>query len=354
MVSKHTLGVSYLITVGVALFAILLSGVMVPADSLSVSLGPNTVFATVTGLFVASGFLVSGIGLANSKLSGERVWRVAVYSTVGLGIPTGMFLLLMMFRPETLADFGWQSVAMINIAGGGVVGILIGTVVELRSELSRTAALNQRNTVFIRLFRHDIRNNINSILGHLELIHSDPSRADESIHIIRDQMESILRLSDAARQLDELELEESQRQLDLVGVVSEELAEIRSTYPHATINTDFPSSAPVMANELLRSAVGNLVTNAIQHNEGTPKVDIRINRSEGDSSYVELRIEDNGPGFTEDELDVHRQQNETTLHHSSGIGIWLSRWIIESYDGSLCLRNGDEEGAVVTIILPSV
>lgn len=97
MVTKHHLGVGYLLTVGVLLSAILLSGTLFPTDSTGITLTPNTAFATMTGLLVASGFIDSGVGLANSHLAGESVWRVALLSTIGLGIPTILFLVLMGF-----------------------------------------------------------------------------------------------------------------------------------------------------------------------------------------------------------------------------------------------------------------
>lgn len=118
-------------------------------------------------------------------------------------------------------------------------------MVELRAELERTAALNQRNTVFIRQFRRDIRNSINSIIGYLELLQSGSVDLDSSTGVVRNQMENILRLSESARQFGDLESEDALKRLDPVEVVQAEVLEVRSMRPEAVIETDLPSRATV-------------------------------------------------------------------------------------------------------------
>lgn len=349
MVSKGDLGVGYLVAVGIALFGALTSGLLLPGDSAGIAMTPDAVLAILTASTVAAGFTVSGIGLANSELSGERIWRVALWGTVGLGVPTVLIVLLAGFFREALAGLGWPSVAMVNVAGGGVVGILVGTITELKAEHDRTIALNQRNTVFLRLFRHDIRNSVTAALGHLDLIADDPSSADRSIEIVQRRIDRIAELSEAARQLDELESHSTTEPVDLLALVRDRLEDLRRTYPAVEFETDLPSEATVAANDLLASVLDNVLLNAIEHNDGEPEVRVTIAR---DEPSVELRIEDDGPGFSENELSVHADANETAMRHSDGIGLWLARWIVDSYGGDLSIGNAETGGAVVTVELP--
>ena len=107
-------------------------------------------------------------------------------------------------EPTRTAVYGvaaWRDVD----AAGGVVGVLVGSLLELRAEHERTRTLNQRNRVFLRLFRHDIRTSLNLIRGHLDLVAGEKASPPESPAVIRDQLAHIERLSDAANRLDDLE-----------------------------------------------------------------------------------------------------------------------------------------------------
>jgi K+-sensing histidine kinase KdpD len=75
----------------------------------------------------------------------------------------------------------------------------------------------------------------------------------------------------------------------------------------------------------------------------------------GGRNAVQLRVEDDGPGFTEAELAVHATTGttETALQHSDGIGLWLVRWIVDAYEGEFDIANADDGGAIVTVTLPA-
>lgn len=353
MVSKRDLGVSYLLAVGVGLFGALTAGYLLPPGTGGVDLGPDVALGIFSGLIVAGGFTLTGLGLANSDLGEERIWRVAQWATIGLGVPSLLAVLVMLFYRQALEGLGWRSVVVLNVAGGGVVGILVGTITELRAEHDRATTLNQRNAVFLRLFRHDIRNSVNLIQGHLDRLGPDRPPSPESLEIVRDQADHVLRLSDAARRLEELESGASTRPVDLAGVVADRVDQVREAHPEADVETDVPPEAYVRADDLLASVVDNLLTNAIEHGHDRPRVRVAVESAETPGRSVELSVRDDGPGFSEDELAVHSRAIETALRHSDGVGLWLARWIVDSYDGEFAVANAPDGGAVVTVTLPS-
>lgn len=351
MVTKGNLGVSYIIAVGIGLFGSLVSGWLLPLDPNGITIDSNSILAMFSGLTVALGFTLTGLGLANSELDGDRVWRVAKWGTLGLGIPTALALLLGMYFRDSLVGLGWRNVAMINIAGGGVVGILIGAITELRAEHERTTKLNQRNTVFLRLFRHDIRTSVNILRGYLELIVSEEVPTGRSVETVHNQIDHILRLSDAARQLDDLQAT-TREPVDLAALTRDRLDAHQRTYPDAEFERNVPETTYVRANDLLPSVVDNLIRNAVEHSDSHPRVRVSVAPGEDSGAPVVFRVRDDGPGFSTDELDVHSRETETDLRHSNGIGLWLTRWIVESYGGELRIENAPAGGAVVTVVLP--
>jgi len=404
MVSKGDLGVSYLVAVGVVLFGVFSGGMLLPVETGR----SRSLLGLTLGIMIAGSFLVTGIGLARSTLDDQRVWRVAGWSTLGLGIPTLFATVVIVLVPSFLRGIGWRSVILVNIAAGGVVGVLVGSLLELRAEHERTRTLNQRNTVFLRLFRHDIRTSVNLIRGHLDLVASDGNTPLESADVIRDHLAHIERLSDAANRLDDLESMTETEPIDFGALVRDRLETMQRSTNAVTVETDIHPESYVRANGLLTSVVDNLLRNAVEHGSTSPrsqapgdavehgstgsqpKADDAVEHGatgsearrpsdgrlhtdgdptngeanpwlrvtvqpDGRGDAVVLRIEDDGPGFTDTELAVHADgtTTETALRHSDGVGLWLVRWIVDAYDGEFTVENRDDGGAVVTVRLPT-
>jgi two-component system OmpR family sensor kinase len=419
MLSKGDLGVSYLVAVGVVLFGVFSGGILLPVEAAR----SRSVLGLSMGIMIAGSFLVTGIGLARSTLDDERVWRVAGWSTLGLGVPTLLAVLVIVLLPSMLRGIGWRSVVLVNIAAGGVVGVLVGSLLELRAEHERTRTLNQRNTVFLRLFRHDIRTSVNLISGHLDIVADGGSGPLDSADVIRDHLAHIERLSDAANRLDDLESMTETEPIDLGALVRDRLDTLQRSTDGVTVETAIQPESYVRANPLLTSVVDNLLRNAVEHGSTSPRSQapedavehgstgsqpvaddavehgstsprsqapedsvehdstgdrtqsgnavehgstgnrprsetgpwLRVTvQPDGRGNTVRLRVEDDGPGFTDAELAVHAdaEATETALRHSDGIGLWLVRWIVDAYDGEVTIENGDDGGAVVTVRLP--
>jgi len=98
----------------------------------------------------------------------------------------------------------------------------------------------------------------------------------------------------------------------------------------------------------------NIISNAIDaiNDSGSQDRLITIEAFNLDDDHVEVIVRDSGPGFPQD-FDFRR----SGIHSSSkkdglGVGLSLSRTIIEGHNGSLLL-DGDRKGAVVHIRLKS-
>lgn len=101
----------------------------------------------------------------------------------------------------------------------------------------------------------------------------------------------------------------------------------------------------------LSEAIGNLVKNACDHT--APDGHIRIQCEKGTKSVL-LQIEDDGGGVPERELPLlfHRfHRTENAAPDSAGLGMAISKTIIEKHHGTITAENG-EKGLRVTICLP--
>jgi len=137
--------------------------------------------------------------------------------------------------------------------------------------------------------------------------------------------------------ISQTEQEGDQTVIDLGSVLPERVARLQAEYPTAEIRTSIPETAPVVAHELLPYAYDNVLENALEHNDArTPRLEIDVSEETNDQhNSLTVRIEDNGPGLPETEREVLRSESETPLSHSSGMRLWLTRWIVRSSKGDL-------------------
>ena len=114
-----------------------------------------------------------------------------------------------------------------------------------------------------------------------------------------------------------------------------------------------PDDPWVMADgiQIFRS-IQNHVTNAIHAVAGAGG---RINIScRSDGAYAEVRVEDNGCGISHENLDKLFQPYFTTndANHGSGLGMFISRNVIEDHGGTINVESELNKGTRVIIRLP--
>jgi signal transduction histidine kinase len=106
----------------------------------------------------------------------------------------------------------------------------------------------------------------------------------------------------------------------------------------------------------LRHALMEILLNALQANPADAKICVRAHL-EGDPktrSEVRIEIQDNGPGFPAEVAQHAVDPFFTTRNVGLGLGLAVSRKIIEAHQGTLTLGNAqDNHSGVVRISLPS-
>jgi len=235
---------------------------------------------------------------------------------------------------------------------GGFEGatIVISDITEQKQREQRLAVLN-------RVLRHNIRNDVGIIQGHLDLLAETVDEDTEHIRVMEDRLSNIVELSDAARHIEKLrdESEGDVTTIDLERVVRERVNRLQTEFGNAEIRTTVPESAPVVAHELFPYALDNVLDNALDHNDAeNPLVDINV--SAGGPSAQEqttVSVADNGPGLPEFEQEVLTSEKETQLNHSKGLGLWLTRWIVRNSNGTLAVEESAWDGTRIVIRLPT-
>jgi len=103
----------------------------------------------------------------------------------------------------------------------------------------------------------------------------------------------------------------------------------------------------------LRQALDNLIANAVAHGRSSRSVTVRATRVD---DTVEIAVADAGRGIPPDELarifELGARLDDSTP--GSGLGLTLTRAIVDAHDGVLEVDSQPGEGATFTITLPAL
>lgn len=209
--------------------------------------------------------------------------------------------------------------------------------------------------VLNEMVRHDIRNDLQTALGHAKLLrgHVEDERG-ESLEAVIASIEQSVELTTDAKELTELLLAEDEDigTVSLRSVVESELQAVRDAHKQAEVQLDgdVPDVA-VRGNQMLASVVRNVLTNAIFHNDtASPSVTLTVRES---SDSVRLAVADDGPGIPEERREQVFEKGATGQESSgSGFGLYLVGQIVDRFDGEVQVTDNEPRGATVEVTLP--
>jgi nitrogen fixation/metabolism regulation signal transduction histidine kinase len=116
-------------------------------------------------------------------------------------------------------------------------------------------------------------------------------------------------------------------------------------------------SMPVVEADIgrVRQILHNLVRNATEALENTRdgRIDVHVSVAEIDGiNFVQIKVEDNGPGFDEGSISQVFDPYVTTKPKGTGLGLAIVKKLVEEHIGSIRAYNHAEGGAVISIRLP--
>jgi PAS domain S-box-containing protein len=219
---------------------------------------------------------------------------------------------------------------------------------------------------FLATLSHELRTPLNSIVGWAELLHQQPS--DEPLR--RRAIDAIQRNVAIQAQLvsDILDISRINsgaaitlnRQPLLIASVIEAAADIVGPALKARdieLVVSVPADAAVVGDShRLQQVFWNVLANAAKFVPDGGHITVRSEVAEG---AVRIRVEDDGPGIDEAFLPRMFEQftqadsSLTRQHGGLGLGLTISRSLVELHGGSITAANRPEGGAVFTVQLPA-
>jgi len=234
--------------------------------------------------------------------------------------------------------------------------------------VDRTAvySVSEQELDFIAFAAHELRGPITVIRGYLDVL------SDELDDVLaEDQKELFRRLTVSANRLSgyinnilntsrydrrHLSVHLNEDKLsDIYDMITDDM-QLRAHSQNRMLNVNIPSDLPTVAADRasISEVLGNLIDNAIKYsNEGGV-----INVTAGvKSDFVEVSVQDFGIGMPGNVVSnlfqkFYRSHRSRETVAGTGIGLYISKAIVESHGGNIGVRSEDGKGSVFTFTLP--
>ncbi|HCU13155.1 MAG TPA: hypothetical protein DGB72_13610 [Gemmatimonadetes bacterium] len=292
---------------------------------------------------------------------------------------------------STGAQRRWAEIAAMNRAQGWVT-VLVGMLALVAAFIvgwlarrirlfattaeSRRAELQQAIEARSRIMRgvsHDLKNPLNAILGHTELLEqgikgplTDEQKA--TLARIRKSVDALLSLINDILDLSRAEggqLKITPRETRILPVIRETIDEHSASAAagghrlDVQLSGDFP---PITTDpQRVQQILGNLLSNAIKYTPagGQIKVRAEIRTRDGATSgqrWAAIEVIDTGPGIPSDQVDrIFDEFSRLKIHEDmpgAGLGLAIARRVSRLLGGDLTVTSVDSRGSAFTLWLP--
>lgn len=227
-------------------------------------------------------------------------------------------------------------------------------------------SVDEENLDFLSFAAHELRGPITVIRGYLDVLEgelADKFEGDQhelfrrlivSSTRLSGYIDNILNTSRYDRRHLKVNLAEST--VDKVYDVIKDDMMLRAGSQNRLLAASFPSDLPTIAVDLssMSEVIGNLIDNAIKYSNegGTINVTAAVN---GD--FVDISIQDHGIGMPESVVSnlfqkFYRSHRSRETVAGTGIGLYISKAIVESHGGRISVRSEDGKGSIFIISIP--
>ncbi len=237
--------------------------------------------------------------------------------------------------------------------------------VELRDALSHSGRVTLLGQLASAL-AHELSQPLGAILRNAEAAEIMLQEPSPDLEEIRAIVDDILRDDHRAGQvIDKLRSLLKKGSLDVQPVdLSEVIAEVLTLVQAAAttrqvklIFTGAPGLPMVGGDRIhLQQVLLNLIVNAMDalDNCHTHECAVEVHACQLNASTVEVRVCDNGPGIADEHLEKLFEPFFTTKTTGMGMGLPVSKTIIEAHKGKLWAENRPEGGACFCFTLPAI
>jgi two-component system, LuxR family, sensor kinase FixL len=235
---------------------------------------------------------------------------------------------------------------------------------ELQSELvhiSRLTAMGEMATTLA----HELNQPLSAIANYMKGVRRLLERhGGEHSAMMQDAMDKAaaqaLRAGEIVRRLrDFVSRGETERRVESIAKLMEEasaLALVGAKEQDIRVRTQFDLGVDlVLADKVqVQQVLLNLMRNAVEAMAGAARRDLLLSTAAGEDSVAVINVADSGPGIDPEIAAQLFQPFVTTKLHGMGVGLSISRTIVEAHGGRIWTEPNPGGGTIFRFTLPRV
>ena len=233
-----------------------------------------------------------------------------------------------------------------------------------QGELARLARLNELGEMASTL-AHELNQPLSSIANYVQgcirlLDQGEEVQATKMRGALSETARQALRAGEIIRHLREFVTrgETEKHPEDMKKLVEEAgaLALVGSRERGIRSQFDFGTETElVMVDRVqIQQVLTNLMRNAMEAMKDSERRELVVRTRPGENEMLSVEVSDTGPGIAEDIAARLFQPFVTSKASGMGIGLSISRRIIQSHGGDISVRKNDAGGATFTFTLPTI
>jgi len=241
---------------------------------------------------------------------------------------------------------------------------LVNIIANVR-DITRFREAEQLKSTFISIISHELKTPVSLIKGYADTLLREDARWNKdtinaSLTVIDEEADRLTNLIDNLLDASRLQaggLQLNLRTMHLDKLSSQLVRKFQTQTDKHNLSVRFPDNYPPIEGdeERLRQALGNLISNAIKYSPEGGHITISGNVTHRE---VVVTVTDSGAGLPVNELErvfdrFHRASTSATEHaQGAGLGLYLTRAVIEAHNGRIWVDSDPGEGASFHFSLP--
>jgi DNA-binding response OmpR family regulator/signal transduction histidine kinase len=249
-------------------------------------------------------------------------------------------------------------------------GRLGGVAVVLR-DVTEQKRLDERKEEFVQVVSHELRTPLTSITGALDLILQGlagplPPKQARYLKMARDSAEKLNVMVDDLLDLSRLAKDKLRMEVELTALDDLVRGAVERFHGSAAekgldlqIQSPLPEIKAIVDGQRIVQVLSNLLTNAVKFAPGRGSIRVRLFASADYPSAVAISVWNSGEPLEEPDLErifdrFEQARNDRTRRvRGSGLGLPISRGIVEAHGGAIWAESAPGEGVRFVTVLPT-
>jgi signal transduction histidine kinase len=234
---------------------------------------------------------------------------------------------------------------------------------EAARKINEMTKIDQLKNDFLSVAEHQLRTPLSGVKWALESIKNDSQISPEGITLVDAGLErvddSLKIINNMLKTVEEKDgtLTLAKGNVDIASMVRFLISELNFVVLKKDIKviTDIPEVLIIKADkEKMKAAINNILDNAFKY---SPHGKVEISLTDNNKEVIFI-VKDTGIGISNDDMQyifsrLHRGKNAVMLEpDESGVGLYISKKIIELHGGSISINSTIGKGTTVKVVLP--